>query len=83
MDDDRGGKQGIGCGQQEARVAALFLPLSIVFAFMSLNAGYLCRVFPIDARATLWRTVIVHVVAAAMVSATRRREIIRLSRKMR
>jgi hypothetical protein len=49
--------------------AALFLPLSIVFAFMSLNAGYLCRVFPIDPRATLWRTVIVHVVAAAMVSA--------------
>src|SRR5262245_6042245 len=49
--------------------AALFLPLSIVFAFMSLNAGYLCRVFPIDARATLWRTVVVQVVAAAMVSA--------------
>jgi len=49
--------------------AALFLPLSFVFAFMSLNAGYLCRVFPIDARTSVWRTVFVQVVAAAMVSA--------------
>ena len=49
--------------------AAVFLPLSIVFAFISLNAGYLCRVFPIDARASVWRTAFVHVVAAAMASA--------------
>jgi LytS/YehU family sensor histidine kinase len=48
---------------------AVFLPLSFVFAFISLNAGYLCRVFPIDARSSVWRTVTVHVVAAVMASA--------------
>jgi two-component system, LytTR family, sensor histidine kinase AlgZ len=49
--------------------AAIFLPLSVVFAFIGLNAGYLCRVFPIDARSSIWRTVVVHAVAAAMASA--------------
>src|SRR5439155_26532719 len=49
--------------------AAIFLPITVVFAFISLNAGYICRVFPIDARANLWRTVVVHAVAAAMASA--------------
>jgi hypothetical protein len=48
---------------------AVFLPLSFIFAFISLNAGYICRVFPIDARASVWRTALVHVVAAAMASA--------------
>jgi two-component system, LytTR family, sensor histidine kinase AlgZ len=48
--------------------AVVFLPLSIVFAFISLNAGYLCRVFPIDARASIWRTALVHIVAAAIAS---------------
>src|SRR5215510_1557633 len=48
--------------------AVVFLPLSIVFAFISLNAGYLCRVFPIDARASVWRTALVHIVAAAIAS---------------
>ena len=51
-----------------AAAAAVFLPLSMVFAFISLNAGYLCRVFPIDARASLWRAALVHVVAAAIAS---------------
>jgi len=49
--------------------AAIFLPITAVFAFISLNAGYLCRVFPIDARSNVWRTAFVHVVAAAMASA--------------
>src|SRR4051812_34229011 len=48
--------------------AAVFLPLSLVFAFISLNAGYLCRVFPIDSRTSVWRTALVHVVAAAIAS---------------
>jgi LytS/YehU family sensor histidine kinase len=60
---------GLGERTSWLAAAALFLPLSVVFAFMSLNAGYLCRVFPIDARSNIWRTVFVHVVAAAMVSA--------------
>jgi two-component system, LytTR family, sensor histidine kinase AlgZ len=60
---------GLSARASWSAAAALLLPLSIVFAFMSLNAGYLCRVFPIDARATLWRTVVVQVMAAAMVSA--------------
>jgi len=49
--------------------AAVFVPLSFVLAFMSLNAGYLCRVFPIDERATLSRTTVVHLVAGATASA--------------
>jgi two-component system, LytTR family, sensor histidine kinase AlgZ len=51
-----------------AATAAIFLPLSLVFAFISLNAGYLCRVFPIDVRTSVWRTALVHVVAAAIAS---------------
>ena len=38
---------------------AVFLPLSFVFAFISLNAGYLCRVFPLNGRTSLWRLVAV------------------------
>src|SRR5262245_48189786 len=51
-----------------AAASAVFLPLSMVFAFISLNAGYLCRVFPINARASISRTALVHVVAAAIAS---------------
>jgi two-component system, LytTR family, sensor histidine kinase AlgZ len=48
--------------------AVVFLPLSVLFAFIGLNAGYLCRVFPIDARSSVWRTAVVHAAAAAMAS---------------
>jgi LytS/YehU family sensor histidine kinase len=60
---------GLGERASWLTAGAIFLPLSVVFAFISLNAGYLCRVFPINARASVWRTVLVHAVAAAMASA--------------
>jgi LytS/YehU family sensor histidine kinase len=60
----------LSAGTSWLAAAAVFMPLSIVFAFNSLNAGYLCRVFPLDARrSSIWRTVLVHAVAAAIVSA--------------
>jgi hypothetical protein len=60
---------GLGDRGSWLTAAAVFLPLSFVLAFISLNAGYLCRVFPIGARSSVWRTALVHVVAAAMASA--------------
>jgi hypothetical protein len=49
--------------------AAVFLPLSIVYAFVCLSAWYVCRVFPVDARSTAWKVVAVHALAAVLASA--------------
>src|SRR6185436_19446076 len=48
---------------------AVFGPLSFVFAFISLNAGYLCRVFPLHGRTSFWRLFVVHGTAAGTASA--------------
>jgi LytS/YehU family sensor histidine kinase len=49
--------------------AAVFLPLSVVYAFVCLSAWYICRVFPVDARSTAWKVVVVQALAAALASA--------------
>ncbi len=49
--------------------AAVFLPLSIVYAFVCLSAWYVCRVFPIDDRSKAWKVVAVHAFASVLASA--------------
>jgi two-component system sensor histidine kinase AlgZ len=48
--------------------AAFFLPLSLIYAFVSLSAWYVCRVFPLDARARAWTVTTALVMAAALAS---------------
>jgi hypothetical protein len=61
----------IGLGGDQAWLVALaiFLPLSIVYAFVSLSAWYVCRVFPVDARSNAWKVVFVQLLASAFASA--------------
>jgi two-component system, LytTR family, sensor histidine kinase AlgZ len=49
--------------------AALFLPVSLLYAFVTLSSGYVCRAFPVDGRASVWRVVGVQSLAAAIASA--------------
>jgi sensor histidine kinase YesM len=49
--------------------AAIFLPTSVLFAFISLSAWYLCQVFPIRAGSNPWRTLFVQLATVAMASA--------------
>jgi hypothetical protein len=48
--------------------AALFLPLVLVYSFVSLSSWYVCRAFPINARSALPRVVVAHVAVAAVAS---------------
>src|SRR5262249_28339899 len=48
--------------------AALFLPVSVLYAFVTLSSGYVCRAFPIDAHASAWRVAGVQAVAASLAS---------------
>ena len=48
--------------------AAFFIPATLLFAFISLSSGYVCRALPIDARTRLWRVVGVQILAAALAS---------------
>ena len=50
--------------------ALFFLPASLLYAFVSLSSGYVCRALPIDARMSMWRVVTAHVLAASIASAT-------------
>lgn len=60
----------VGLGSTDGWVApALFLPLSVAYAFIALSAWYVCRVFPVDVRANAWRVVFVQLLASALVSA--------------
>ena len=49
--------------------AAVFVPLSVVYAFISLSAWYVCRVFPVDASSSAWKVLFVQGLASALVSA--------------
>jgi two-component system, LytTR family, sensor histidine kinase AlgZ len=60
---------GLGQGHAWSTSAALFLPLTFVYAFVCLSAWYVCRVFPLDANGSVPRAVFVHIIAAAMTSA--------------
>jgi LytS/YehU family sensor histidine kinase len=61
----------VGLGRDDEWLVApgLFLPLTVVFAFISLSAWYVCRVFPVDAHANAWRVVFVQLLASALASA--------------
>jgi hypothetical protein len=61
----------IGLGRDDAwmAAAAVFLPLSIVYAFVCLSAWYVCRVFPVDDPARTWRVMAVQLFASALASA--------------
>jgi two-component system sensor histidine kinase AlgZ len=48
--------------------AAFFVPLSLIYAFISLSAWYVCRVFPLDARSRIWIAVGALATAAALAS---------------
>ncbi len=48
--------------------AGFFVPLCLAFAFISLSAWYVCRVFPIGDRSNTLNLLIVHLVAAAFAS---------------
>ena len=49
--------------------AAVFLPATMIYAFVCLSAWYVCRVFPIDDRSRGWKVIVVHGAAAAFASA--------------
>jgi LytS/YehU family sensor histidine kinase len=49
--------------------AVFFLPISLLYAFISLSSGYVCRAFPINARMSMWNVVGVHFLAAVIASA--------------
>src|SRR5205823_4515247 len=49
--------------------ATFFLPLVLVYSFVSLSSWYVCRAFPIDGRSGVPRVVAVHVAVAALASA--------------
>jgi hypothetical protein len=48
---------------------AFFVPLSLMYAFVSLSAWYVCRAFPVGARSRVWNLLTAHVVAAAVAAA--------------
>ena len=60
---------GLGPGHPWLTAAALFLPLTLVYAFVCLSAWYVCRVFPMDETSSVPRAVVVHVIAGATTSA--------------
>jgi two-component system sensor histidine kinase AlgZ len=60
---------GLGQGAPWSTAAALFLPLTFLYAFMCLSAWYVCRVFPMEAGGKVLSASIVHTAAAAMTSA--------------
>jgi sensor histidine kinase YesM len=49
--------------------AFFFLPVSLLFGFISLSSGYICRGFPIGVGKSVWRIIGAHVLAAAVASA--------------
>jgi len=49
--------------------AALIVPTSVLYAFISLSSWYVCRTFPVDARTRVISLVLVHVVVAVVASA--------------
>jgi hypothetical protein len=46
--------------------AAFFLPLSLVFGFVTLSAWYVCRALPLDGRTRISNVIVTHVVTAAV-----------------
>jgi len=48
--------------------AAFFLPLVLVYSFVSLSSWYVCRAFPITARSAYPRLIVAHVAVAALAS---------------
>jgi two-component system sensor histidine kinase AlgZ len=48
--------------------AAFFLPLVLVYSFVSLSSWYVCRALPINARSAVPRVVVAHVAVAAVAS---------------
>lgn len=46
----------------------LFIPLGVLFGFISLSSWYLCRTFPVDTQRRRLATSVVHLVAAALAS---------------
>lgn len=60
---------GLGGATQPLLAPAIFLPLTIVYAFIALSAWYVCRVFPVDAHSNAWKVVGVQLVASVLVSA--------------
>ena len=48
--------------------AALFLPASLLYAFVTLSSGYVCRAFPIETNASAWRVAGVQAIAASLAS---------------
>jgi two-component system, LytTR family, sensor histidine kinase AlgZ len=47
-------------------ITAFFMPLSLLFGFVALSAGYICRAFPLDVRARVSNVIIAHLVAGAV-----------------
>ena len=59
---------GLGRGTSDMLTAVLFfVPLTLVYGFVTLSAWYVCRVSPLGA-SRAWQIVAVHAVAAAFVS---------------
>jgi two-component system, LytTR family, sensor histidine kinase AlgZ len=46
--------------------AVLFIPLSLLYGFVALSAGYICRAFPLGERVRVSNVAIVHLVAGAV-----------------
>ncbi|MEO6080312.1 MAG: histidine kinase [Steroidobacteraceae bacterium] len=45
---------------------AFLIPLCLVFGFVALSAGYICRAFPLDVRARIGNLIVVHLVAGTV-----------------
>src|SRR5688572_18256939 len=60
---------GLGRDASWLTAVAFFLPLSVAYGFVSLSAWYVCRAFPIGARASSGNVLVVHILAAALASA--------------
>ncbi len=48
--------------------AVFFLPISLIYAFISLSAWYVCRVFPLDEHSRSWAAGVALVMAAVVAS---------------
>jgi hypothetical protein len=59
---------GLGRGGGWLVAVAVFLPASVVYAFVCLSAWYICRVFPIDDLSRAWKVVVVQALASVFAS---------------
>jgi hypothetical protein len=60
---------GLGRGSDLLTGVLFFVPLTVVYGFVTLSAWYVCRLSPLDGTRA-WRVVVVHAIAAAIASAT-------------